>query len=143
MTEQDITAAITPRGRPFEKGNPGKPKPTGLKSVSRASKLLANNAKGIVETVIKLAKEGDVAAARLALSLSMPKDRVVTFPMLPIKSQADVVAALDGLMQATSQGLLTPGESSALAAVIEKLGKALESSELESRLLKLERLTAR
>src|ERR1700728_1155067 len=103
MTEQGIAVPIARRGRPFEKGNPGKLKSTGLKSISRASKLLANNAKGIVETVIKLAKEGDVAAARLALSLSMPKDRTVVFPMKSIQTQADVVDALDGLMQATSQ----------------------------------------
>jgi hypothetical protein len=130
MTEQDIAVPIARRGRPFEKGNPGKLKATGLKSTSRAAKLLANNAKGIVETVIKLAKEGDVAAARLALSLSMPKDRTVIFPMKSIQTQADVVDALDGLMQATSQGLLTPGEAAALAGVVRTQSEAIKEAEI-------------
>jgi hypothetical protein len=125
MIEQGINGPVTPRGRPFPKQNPGRPKATGLKSISRASKLLANNAKGIAETVVKLAKEGDIAAARLALSLSMPKDRTVTFPMMPIESQADVVAALAGLVMATSQGLLTPSEAANLTHVIEALSKAI------------------
>lgn len=133
MTDQAISAPIAPRGRPFQRGNPGKLKATGLRSVSRASKLLANNSKGICETVVKLAKEGDVSAARLALSFSLPKERTVAFPMKSIQTQADVVDALDGLIQATSQGLLTPSEAANLTHVITALSEAIA----EKRILEL------
>jgi hypothetical protein len=148
----EITVSNQRRGgfKPGQSGNPmGRPKKTaaniGLKSLSATEKLLSKNAKGVAETVVRLAKEGDMGAARLVLDRVSPprKGRLTTFPMAPIKTQADVADALQGLLEATAAGFLTPTESTELAAVVEKLGNALESSELESRILKLEALAER
>ena len=134
--------------QPGQSGNPmGRPKKnatnTGLKSISATEKLLAKGVKGVAETVLKLATNGDMAAAKLVLDRISPprKGRLTTFPMRPITSQADVADALQGLLEATAQGFLTPTESTELAAIVERLGKALADSEIEARLAKLERLT--
>jgi hypothetical protein len=50
--------------------------------------------------------------------------------MKSIQTQADVVDALDGLMQATSQGLLTPGEAAALAGVVRTQSEAIKEAEI-------------
>ena len=134
--------------QPGQSGNPmGRPKKTatntGLKSISATEKLLAKGVKGVAETVLKLATQGDMAAAKLVLDRVSPprKGRLTTFPMQPITSQADVADALQGLLEATAQGFLTPTESTELAAIVERLGKALESSETEARLARLEKLS--
>jgi hypothetical protein len=136
--------------KPGVSGNPsGRPKNKlagfALKSLSATERLLAKNSKGVAETVIRLANAGDVGACKLVLERVSPprKGRLTVFPLAPITSQKDVADALLGLLEATGQGLLTPTEAAELSAVVEKLGRALESSELESRILKLEALAER
>jgi hypothetical protein len=139
---QTVMPAVKPPGRPFRKGEGGRPKQTNLKSAARAARTLARNSPAVAATVAKLAREGDLVAARLLLSLTQAKDRLVQFPMLEIRSQADVVNALNGLLMACSQGVLSPAESDSLAAVVIRLSQALADSELEGRVRKLEALTA-
>jgi hypothetical protein len=136
--------------KPGVSGNPmGRPKTKSdgfaLKSMSATEKLLAKNAKGVAETVVRLANAGDVGAAKLVLERVSPprKGRLTQFPLAPITCQKDVADALLGLLEATAQGKLTPTEAGELSGIIEKLGKALESSELESRILKLEAIAER
>jgi hypothetical protein len=149
----DLVTNITAQKRqhsgfkPGQSGNPmGRPKgKTALKSLSATERLLAKGARGVAETVIRLAKEGDVGAARLVLDRVSPprKGRLTTFPIAPITCQKDVADALLGLLEATAQGFLTPTEATELSAVVEKLGKALADSELEARIIKLEELAER
>jgi hypothetical protein len=67
-----------------------------------------------------------------------PKGRRVTFPMPPIQSLADIVAAHDGLWAAVSSGALSIDEGVALGSLLEKTESVWRSHDLERRLQRLE-----
>ncbi len=134
--------------QPGVSGNPaGRPRKNttspGIKSMTAVERLLAKGVVPVAETVLRLAKEGDMAAAKLVLDRVAPprKGRLTLFNMPEIKSLADLAAAHNGLLSAVSKGLISSAESVELSAVLDKLGKALEASETEARLARLEKLS--
>jgi hypothetical protein len=50
----------------------------------------------------------------------------------------DIAGALDGLLKAVADGLITIPECNELAAVISKLGGVIEATEFERRLSEIE-----
>ncbi len=73
--------------------------------------------------------------------LAVRKDRPVTFALPTIESTADVVKASAALLQAVASGELTPSEAAELGKLVEAHVRAIETTELEARLDRLERLT--
>jgi hypothetical protein len=59
MTEVLGNSTAIARGRPFAKGNPGRPKGVRHKSTLLCKKLMRDDAKEIVQAVIVAAKAGD------------------------------------------------------------------------------------
>ena len=57
------------RGRPFQRGNPGKPKGARHRVTTAAEALLEGEAEAITRKAIELAKQGDGPALRLCLAL--------------------------------------------------------------------------
>jgi hypothetical protein len=55
------------RGKPFEPGNPGKPKAARHQTTIAAEKLMQGDSEAIVRAVIDAAKGGDMTAARIVL----------------------------------------------------------------------------
>jgi hypothetical protein len=82
MTGTDVVVA-KPKGRPFQKGNPGKPHGARRKTSVLAERLLAENAEGIIQSVIKAALESDMAAAKICVDRIYPirKGQLVNFHM--------------------------------------------------------------
>jgi len=137
------------RWKPGQSGNI-KGKPRGIKSRANQlmDKLFSRNPQDlqdIVSKTIALAKAGEGWAAQAILSRlwPVPKGALMQFPLPPIKTAADVAAAQEGLLQAVANGQITAGAAVELSGIVTALGKALESSELESRILKLEALAQR
>jgi hypothetical protein len=97
------------------------------------------------DRAIQLAKEGDLTALRLCLDRIAPprKDRPVLFELPPITSAADAVQASAALVAAVAEGELTPSEAGELGKLVEAYVKALEATEFDERLDKLERMTNR
>jgi Family of unknown function (DUF5681) len=91
-------------GRPFkagQSGNPsGKPPGTRHRVTLLAEKLMADDAEGVVQTVIEAAKAGDMTAARLILDRIAPPRRgsPVSFALPAIKTAADVTKALSAVV---------------------------------------------
>jgi hypothetical protein len=108
--------------------------------LERLAKANGKEIKEIFENTIKLAKAGEgwAAQAIMARLWPPPKGRLVHFSIAPLRSVADVTAALDSLLQATSAGLITPSEAHELSAVVSKTGEALAAKGIEERLEKLE-----
>ena len=140
MTDEPRKNERKTRGKPFEPGNPGKPKGARHKTTLLAEKLMAEDAEAIVKTVIEAAKSGDLTAARLVLDRIYPprKDSPVSFTLPKIESTADASQALSGLLAAVAAGEITPGEAAEIARLLEGFVRAKETTELEARLAALE-----
>jgi hypothetical protein len=118
----------------------GRPAGSRNKATIALEKLMEEGAEKIVQTVIKLANEGDMSAARMVLDRIIPqrKDRPVVVDLPKINSAADIPAATQAILEATASGELTPSEGAALVNIAESHRKAVELSELEERIRAIE-----
>jgi hypothetical protein len=128
-----------PKGRPFQKGNPGKPHGARRKTSILAERLLAENAEGIIKSVIASALEGDMAAAKICVDRLNPirKGQLVKFHM-PDMNAAGVSVAFSALVAAVSSGQITCEEAAAVSTLLDAQRKAIETESIEKRLDALE-----
>jgi hypothetical protein len=105
-----------------------------------AEKLMADDAKDIVQAVLNAAKGGDMTAARMVLDRIAPprKGRPVEFDLPPIEAPGDLVPTIEAVVSAMAAGELTPDEASDVAAVIEVQRRTIETLEIERRIAALE-----
>jgi hypothetical protein len=143
MTEVLGNSAPIARGRPFAKGNPGRPKGVRHKSTLLCEKLMRDDAKEIVQAVIVAAKAGDMVAAKIVLDRISParKGRPIHFELPEARTADDVAAALAAVVSAMADGELTPDEAALVASVLEMRRKSIETIEHENRLRILETKT--
>jgi hypothetical protein len=139
MTETRKNAKNT-RGRPFQPGNPGKPKGARHKTTLAMEALLDKEGEALTRVAIKKAKAGDMIALRLCLDRLAParKDRHVPFEFPKIQEAADAVKASAAIVQAVATGDLTPSEAGELTRVLESYSRILEVADHEERLKRLE-----
>ncbi len=143
MTETPETTDAKPdrdeRGR-WAAGNPGRPKGARHRATEAALALLEGEAEALTRRAIVAALSGDGAALRLCLERIIPprKDLPVTFHLPPMQSAQDVAQAATAVLSAVADGDLTPGEGTAVIALVQSAGKALEMTALEYRIARLE-----
>jgi hypothetical protein len=127
-------------GGRFGPGNPGRPKGARNKTTLAIEQLLENEAEGIGRVVVEKALAGDPMALRLAVERLAPvrRGRPVKFSMPPVASAADVVAAIGSVIEAVARGELTPDEAATLSGVFETKRRAIETAEIEARVVALE-----
>jgi hypothetical protein len=132
--------ATKARGRPFARGNPGKPPGARHKTTLAVESLLDGEAEKLTRKAIKLALAGDSTALKLCMDRISPprKGRAAPFPLPPVKTTADVVSALAAVTAAVSGGRISPAEAVEIASVVELQRRAIETQELETRLHALE-----
>ncbi len=132
------------QGGKFQKGrsgNPaGKPKGARHKTTLAVQALLDGEAEEVTRKVIEAAKGGDMVAIRLVLERILPprKDAPVVLSLPPINNPTDGINALTTILQAVSQGEITPAEGNALSAITEQVVGAYETQVIEKRLEALE-----
>ena len=128
----------------FEKGQSGNPKgrPKGARNrlAVTVDKLMQADATKIVEVALDKAKSGDAAFVRMVLDRIIPpvKDRPVTFDLPGIDSAQDAAVAAGAVLRAVADGDLTPIEAAELSKIVSTYVTALEASDLEQRIAKLE-----
>ena len=124
----------------FGPGNPGKPKGTRHKATRAALALLDGEAEALTRRAVELALEGDTTALRLCLERIAPprKDAPVTFSLPPMQSANDAAKAAGAVLDAVSNGDLTPTEGAHIMALVEAYRRTLETSSLETRVIALE-----
>jgi hypothetical protein len=128
----------------FQKGQSGNPagKPRGARHATTvlAEKLMHDDAEEVVKAVISAAKGGDMPAARLILERIAParKDRPINFDMPAIGAVADLPKATNAIIEAVSKGEITPSEASELGKVVDAHVKAIEVTDLNERIARLE-----
>jgi hypothetical protein len=134
-------AANTRRGRPFQMGNPGRPRGARNRVTQAVELLLEGEADALTRTAIDRAKSGDVTALRLCLDRIAPprKGRPIAIELPALKAPRDAVSMLAAIVNAVSSGELSPEEAGALAGVVDHYVKAAEFHDVLTRLETLEK----
>ena len=133
------------RGKPFVKGQSGNPygRPEGSrnKATILAQALFDGQAEELIQKCIQMALEGDSTAMRLCIERLVPprKDRPVNLDLPKMECVEDTVNAMAVISSGVADGELTPSEGQALSGMVENYRKAIETSELEERICKLEK----
>src|SRR6516162_2657913 len=129
------------RGRPFEKGNPGRPRGARNKATVALEQLLEGQAEAVVAKVVEKALEGDRMAMRLVFERLMGSrhERPLTdLDLPPIRSAADGAAVSAAILAAVGSGKITPGEGLALMQMVDSAVRAFSASELDRRVSELD-----
>lgn len=102
--------------------------------------MLAGEHEGLTRKAIDMALAGDTTAMRLCLDRIAPprKDAPITFDLPPIKTAADTVSASCALLQAVSEGEVTPDEAGRVMALLTAHKALVEAGDLEARIAALE-----
>lgn len=137
--------ARTTRGKPFEPGNPGRPRGARHKVTLAIEALLEGQHEALTKAAIDKALEGDTVALRLCLDRIAParKDAPIAIALPPVRSAADAVAASAALLEAVSAGDVTPDEAGRVMALLTAHKNIVETGDLEGRITALERGRAR
>lgn len=124
----------------FAAGNSGKPKGTRHKATRAVLAMLDGEAEALTRKAVEMALGGDGAALRLCLERIAPprKDAPIQFNLPPMQSAADAATAAGAVLDAVADGELTPTEGAHLMGLVEGYRRALETSELEMRVVALE-----
>jgi hypothetical protein len=141
MNEQNFGKPATRvRGRPFARGNSGRPKGARNKTTLLAERLLADDVVEIVNAVRDAAKSGDMTAARIILDRVAPprKGRLVEFGLPTCSKLSDFALAVSAILTAVSQGEITVEEATALTDLLDMQRKVIASDEVEKRLSAVE-----
>jgi hypothetical protein len=132
--------ATKARGRPFQPGNAGKPKGTRHKVTLAVEALLEGEVEALTRRAVAMALAGDTVAMRLCLERIAParKDRPVSFSLPAIETTGDVVTATHALLKAVASGELTPMEAAGLGKLVDAHVRAIEVTDIQERLARLE-----
>ena len=129
-----------PRGRPFAKGQGGRPPGARNKATVACEALLAGEAEALTRTAVDVALTGDVGALRLCLERLVPprRDRTVAMRLPAIETVSDLPIASAAIIAAVAAGTLTPAEGEQLGRLVSADATALQTCEFEARLRALE-----
>jgi hypothetical protein len=127
--------------RPGVSGNPkGRKKGARHPVTILAERMLQSDAEDVVRAVIKAAKEGDMAAAKLVLERICPvrKGTPVVFDIPELITAADLPPAVAAVTNAVADGTLTPDEGASVVDILDAQRKAIELADHEVRIKALE-----
>jgi hypothetical protein len=136
-----------PDGR-FRKGASGNPSGRHPGSRNKATVILDalgdDDAREVLDVVLRRAKEGDVRAAEIVLNRvwPAPKGRPVVVDLPPINTPADAVTASAVVLAAVAEGRLTTSEAGAMLGLLETHMQAVELAERRRRTDALDELFA-
>ena len=127
----------------FQKGVSGNPsgRPVGsLNKSTLAAQLLQNESGVLVQTLIDLAKQGNVLALRVCIERFVPvcKERSISLELEPAASFADLPKTFQSVFTAVAEGRITPAEGETLTNMLHLQAQTAESIQMEQRLQALE-----
>jgi uncharacterized protein DUF5681 len=129
-----------PRGRPFQRGNPGRPRGSKNRTTRLIEELVAGEGEKLAQKVLDLALAGNVKCLELCLDRLMPRrsGRPIDFTLPPVNEAKDVVAAMAAITTAVNDGSLTAEEASQVVNTMNGYAKALEIYDFATRIAALE-----
>jgi hypothetical protein len=138
-----------PRGRPFPRGMSGNPagKRPGTRNRATiiAEAMLDCETRPLLRQTIDEAKGGDPVMMRFCVGRILPprRDRPVRFALPPVRSPADLSAALEAVTAAVANGELTIREAWEFSQMIDNFIRTIDASEFARQLARLEAAQAR
>jgi hypothetical protein len=114
------------------------------KAARAAESLFDGEVEHLTRRCVDMALAGDVQAMRLCVERLLPpvKARPFNFQIPELKTIADAQRALSLIIAGTANGTILSDEAVVLSNIIASFVKTVEISELEARLIALERATA-
>ena len=124
----------------FASGNTGRPRGSRHKTTLAIQALLDGEGEALTRKAVDMALAGDTTALRLCLERVAPprKDSPVRFDLPPMEGAQNAAAAMGAILASVASGDLTPSEATGIAGLVEAYRKALETTELETRIRALE-----
>jgi hypothetical protein len=128
-----------------ESGNPsGRPRGTGYRQ-QLFNDFVMPHKNNLIDTGIKLALSGNETMLRLFLERLLPAkptDDAITVEMPAIGANKAHTLSICGeaILQAVSQGNITPDQGKSMMAIIDAQRKNIEASDLALRLAEIERI---
>jgi hypothetical protein len=110
-----------------------------------AEELLDCETRPMLRQAIDDAKDGDSVMMRFCLGriISPRRERPVRFALPPIRSAADLSAAIEAITAAVAQGELTTGEAWELSQIIDTFIRAIDATQFAGQLERPEEAQAR
>jgi hypothetical protein len=126
------------RGRPFAKGNPGRPRGSKNRTTAIAQALLADEETELVRKGIEVAKAGDVQMLKFLLDRLLPKDRLIKIDIPRLDFADDAIDGMAAISDAIANGRITPSEGAALSSMISGFSRTIDIWELSRRIEAIE-----
>jgi hypothetical protein len=124
--------------KPGQSGNPkGKPKDKTPATLLRKS--IADDMPEIIQTLVSLAKNGDVAAAKVLLDRTCPALKPQAMP-ISLPTNGTLAEQGNEIIKATMAGQIPPDVGSQLITALSNQGKLIELQEMAERLQRLEKM---
>ena len=129
-----------PRGRPFEPGNPGRPRGARNQRTMLVEAWIGEKAEALTRKIVAEALEGNSVSLRFCLArlLAPRRDHPVEFELPDVSTAADALTAARAVLAACAEGTLSPREACDVVELISKI-RTLEVGDFEARLTELER----
>lgn len=124
-----------------QSGNPGGKMPGCLNRSTRVVlELMEGQLEQITRVCIQQALEGNMLAVKLILErvCAPVRERPLNIALPSVATIEGIAEAQAEVVRAVAVGDLLPGEGTALATILEARRKALETQELEARIVALE-----
>jgi len=128
------------RGRPFERGNPGRPRGSKNRTTRLLEELVAGEGEKLAQKAVELALAGNVKCLQLCLDRLLPRrtGRPVDFSLPAVNDVHDVVTAMAAITTGVNDGSLTAEEAGQLVHILNGYAKALETYDFATRIAALE-----
>jgi hypothetical protein len=142
-TEQEVKEGSrnTSGLRPWRKGTSGNPagrRAKGLATAERLRNALVKDLPAILESVVKAAKGGDMAAARTIFERVLPPLKAIEVPALLAPLEGSLADQGQTVLAAMTAGALAPGQAVQVLGAIAAQSKIIEVEEHGRRLNALE-----
>jgi hypothetical protein len=126
------------RGRPFAKGNVGRPRGSKNRKTLVAHALLAEEETELLRKAIELAKAGDVQMLKFLLDRLLPKDRLIKIELPRFDFADEAIDGMAAVSHAIAEGQITPSEGAAISNMISGYSRAVEVWDLSRRIEAIE-----
>ena len=128
------------RGKPFERGNSGRPKGSRNRATLMVEQLFESEAEDVARVAVEFAKAGDTTLIKAVLDRIAParKEATLSIALPPLRSPADAPLVAARLIEAAAAGEVSPNEAQSLAGLLEAFRRQTELASFEERLAALE-----